>query len=69
MERKEKRLYSDPNWLSSQELFLDDGNQVFFGGVGKWMVMGLMTKAEKVRIHLDTLVPPFLMGQYIFSTL
>lgn len=33
----------------SQELLEDESNQLFFGEVGKQMVIGLMTKAEKVR--------------------
>ncbi|KAL7980856.1 hypothetical protein Chor_002010 [Crotalus horridus] len=33
--------------ISSQELLLVENNQTFFGEVGKRMVMGLMTKAEK----------------------
>jgi len=31
-----------------QELLEDESNQLFFGEVGKQMVIGLMTKAEKV---------------------
>lgn len=31
-----------------QELLEDESNQLFFGEVGKQMVIGLMTKAQKV---------------------
>lgn len=31
-----------------QELLKDESNQLFFGEVGKQMVIGLMSKAEKV---------------------
>ena len=34
--------------LPLQELLEDESNQLFFGEVGKQMVIGLMTKAEKV---------------------
>ncbi|XP_009079532.1 PREDICTED: protein FAM73B [Acanthisitta chloris] len=47
--------YSDQDFLAKlhcirqafQELLEDEGNQLFFGEVGKQMVIGLMTKAEK----------------------
>ncbi|NXW51755.1 MIGA2 protein, partial [Nyctiprogne leucopyga] len=47
--------YSDQDFLAKlhcirqafQELLEDESNQLFFGEVGKQMVMGLMTKAEK----------------------
>ncbi|XP_074968624.1 mitoguardin 2 isoform X4 [Phalacrocorax aristotelis] len=48
--------YSDQDFLAKlhcvrqafQELLEDESNQLFFGEVGKQMVIGLMTKAEKV---------------------
>lgn len=36
-----------------QELLEDESNQLFFGEVGKQMVIGLMTKAEKVGSLYD----------------
>lgn len=41
-----------------QELLEDESNQLFFGEVGKQMVIGLMTKAEKVgSLCINSAVP------------